>query len=47
MAGLRDTVSPIINPFVLATDRFRGLVTEDKDMFEADPCVIVTPLGTE
>ena len=46
-AGVRVTVSPMMNPFVLATAKFRGVVVDEKDMFEEPPCVTVVPVGTE
>ena len=46
MAGVRVTVSPITNPFVLATVRFRGLVDVDAVVtFDAVPCVTTVPPG--
>lgn len=49
IAGLSVTVSPIINPFVLATWRFSGLETDTMDVFEAekDGCDMGVPLGME
>jgi len=45
--GFRVTVSLRIKPFVLATDKFRGDVADEIDVFEAEPWVKVVPSGTE
>jgi len=47
IAGLSVTVSPIINPFVLATWRFSGLETAADVTFDADNCVTRVPAGIE